>query len=315
MSVHIFRYSVDILSANARRRLAGLTVSLVAIAQVAGINPNEIQEDTEAAQPQALDWPERQFPDPSEIRNGINPGEMFQFRGQWGIFRKVGQITISTEVANEERPDLLLVRTLAKTTGFIRALFPLMLEGRTLFQSRDGRIIENRVTDTSRSNEKDALTRFDFDSGLMSHVDSLRPERNQERSFPYPAPMDYASAILQIRGWDLASESRYPLFISSSGKFYLIEMESKGVETISTQFGKMEAFRVEPVSAYPQSRIFREGGKMAIWISNDEKRIPLRLDVNTSIGTASMKLEAYTLNKESIAASQTSASLRTDKDG
>ena len=83
-------------------------------------------------------------------------------------------------------------------------------------------------------------------------------------------------------------------------------MEAKGTETITTQFGKIKAFRVEPVSAYPQSKIFREGGKMAIWVSADDRRIPLRLDVKTSIGTASMRLEAFTLNDIPILAQSSS---------
>jgi len=267
------------------------------------LNPNEIREDTDAEVPKEIVWPEREFPDPQLLADGFNAGERFQFRGQWGIFRKVAEIVISTEDSENPNPSILEIKTEARTTGFIKAVFPLMLKGYTLLDSKEGRIIENRVTDEGQSNEKETITRFDFESGQMSHVDKLRPERNQTRDLPYPAPLDYASAILQIRGWDLSEGSTHPLFISSSGRFYLIEMKTKGTESIVTKFGKIKAYRVEPVSAFPQSKIFREGGKMAIWVSADKRRIPLRLDVNTSVGTASMRLEAFTLKDASILAS------------
>lgn len=270
------------------------------------INPSEIKEDTEAQLPKEIIWPEREFPDPKQLADGFNAGERFQFRGQWGIFRKVAEITISTEKSANSNPSILEVNTEARTTGFIKAVFPLMLKGYTLLDSQEGRIIENRVTDEGRSNEKETITRFDFESGKMNHVDKLRPEKNQTRDLPYPAPLDYASAILQIRGWNLTKGSTHPLFISSSGRFYLIEMETKGTESISTKFGTIEAFRVEPVSAFPQSKIFREGGKMAIWVSADKRRIPLRLDVNTSVGTASMKIEEFTLKNATTLASTSS---------
>lgn len=271
------------------------------------LDPSEIREDDDSEEPAEIEWPEREFPDPKLSADGFNPGERFQFRGQWGIFRKVGQITISTEPSELPDPSYLTVKTEAKTTGLIKAVFPLMLRGHTILDSDGGRIIENRVTDKGRSNEKETITRFDFATGMMNHEDKLRPERNKVRELPYPTPLDYASAILQIRGWDLSKGSRHSLFISSSGKFYLIEMETKGIESLSTQFGRIEAFRVEPVSAFPQSKIFREGGKMAIWVSSDPRRIPLRLDVNTSIGTASMRLESFTLKDTSVLASTVSS--------
>ncbi len=266
------------------------------------INPNEIREDADSEEPTKLVWPQRDFPDPDDVKSGFKPGERFQYRGQWGVFRKVAQITISTEEVQSGDPSLLNVKTEAKTTGFIKALFPLMLKGETLLEPSEGRILENHVTDTGRSNEKDSTSTFDYETGRMKHVDTVRPERNQERDVPYPAPLDYASAILQIRGWDLEADTQHPLFISSNGKFYLIELETKATEIISTQFGKIEAYRVEPVSAYPQSKIFREGGKMSIWVSKDARRIPLRIDVNTSIGTASMRIEEFTLASEALVA-------------
>jgi len=274
----------------------------LASSQSLGVNPNEIREDTESEQSEQLDWPDREFPNPDTIIGGFNEGERFQFRGQWGIFPRVGQITIATEAAENSDPSMLLVKTEARTVGFIKALFPLSLKGSALFDTANGRILENRVTDKGRSNERDANTRFDFDNGLMRHVDNLRPDRTKDRPLPYGTPLDYASAILQIRGWELEPDREYPLFIASNGKFYLIEMRTTGIDSLNTKFGEIEAYRVEPVSAFPQSRIFREGGNMAIWISKDSRRIPLRLDVKTSIGTASMRLESFDLNGDVVVA-------------
>lgn len=295
-------FSTHSFSSVLKRGFLVVSLSAYSLNPVLGINPNEIQEDLESEQPEEFVWPDREFPDPKLSNNGFHAGERFQYRGQWGIFRKVAQIVISTESAEHADPSVLIVKTEAQTSGLIKALFPLILEGQSLLQSQEGRILENWVTDKGRSNEKETKTSFDYEAGVMHHEDKLRPERNAVKDLPYPAPLDYASAILQIRGWDLSVGSQHPLFISSNGKFYLIEMETKGIENMATKFGQMDAFRVEPISAYPQSRIFREGGKMAIWISSDERRIPLRLDVKTSFGSASMRLDAFTINGSSLIA-------------
>ncbi len=286
-------------------RKSTLAMALLALSApvfAAKINPGEILEDTVSQDPAEIQWPEKEFPDQANGNKVFKPGESFQFRAQWGLFRKAGQLKISTEAIKIADTDKLLVTTDTRSSGLIRALYPMWLKGKTVLDTSNGRMLENRVTGKARSDETDIESIFDYESKLMNHTDKRRPERNAVKDLPYPFPLDYSCSILQIRSWDLTEGSRHPLFVSTRGKFYLIEMETKRIETISTKFGKIEAYRVEPVSAFPQSKIFREGGKMAIWISSDKRRIPLRLDVKTSIGTASMKLEAFTLSDEPLVA-------------
>lgn len=277
-------------------------MAATAASMAAKIDLGELRDDTAPEQSEEIVWPEREFPDPQRAAGGFNAGERFEFRGQWGILRRAARITISTKSSDSDDPTLLLVKTDARTLGFANVLFPLLLQGQSLLESKKGRILNNRVSEISRSRETDVETTFDYETGLMSLVDKTRPDRNGTKEFPYPVPLDYASAFLQIRGWDLSENSRHSFLISSKGKFYLIEMKTMAVETISTKYGKIEAFRIEPISALPQSKLFREGGKMAIWISADERRLPLRIDFKISLGTASMRLEDFTLSNETLVA-------------
>ena len=275
--------------------------ALIAPAVAAKINLAEIRDDDGPAQTQEIVWPERSVPDPADTADGFKSGEKFQFRGQWGLLRKAARLTISTH-ATKTDDALLLVKTNVQTLGFAKTLFPILFEGQTLLQPKKGRILNSRVTEISRSRETDVKTTFDYEAGSMSLVDKTRPDRNTTKNLPYPVPLDYASALLQIRGWNLAHDSRHSFLISSKGKFYLIEMQTMETESIQTKFGKLDAFRLEPVLALPQSKLFREGGKMSLWVSADERRIPLRIDFKISIGTASLRLEAFTLSNDTLVA-------------
>lgn len=277
-------------------------MAAIAPAIAAKIDLGEIRDDTGIEQAEGIVWPAWEFPDPKGTASGFKAGERFQFRGQWGLFHKAAQLTISTESTASDDTALLTVRTNLRTLGFVKVLFPLLFEGQTLLQSQKGRILNSRVTEINRSNETDVRTTFDYETGLMRLVDKSRPERNATKSFPYPMPLDYASALLQIRGWELSENSQHSFLISSKGKFYLIEMQTMGIEAIASKYGKTEAFRIEPISALPQSKLFREGGKMIVWISADERRLPLRFDFKISLGTASIRLEEFTLSNESLVA-------------
>jgi|TARA_B110000037_G_C17111194_1_gene501933 hypothetical protein len=275
--------------------------AVIAPTVAAKINLSEIRDDDGSTQSQEIVWPERDVPDPAGTASGFKSGEKFQFRGQWGLLRKAARLTISIQ-ATETDDALLLVKTNVRTLGLAKTLFPILFEGQTLLQPQKGRILNSRVTEISRSRETDVKTTFDYEAGNMSLVDETRPDRNTTKSLPYPVPLDYASALLQVRGWNLAQDSRHSFLISSKGKFYLIEMQTMKTESIQTKFGKLDAFKLEPVLALPQSKLFREGGKMSLWVSADERRIPLRIDFKISIGTASLRIEDFTLSNDTLVA-------------
>lgn len=262
-----------------------------------GIDPSEFQEDDTVHLEDLKDWPEADFPAPEIRGRAFAPGETFTYRAQWGIFRKAGTITISTDQPEGAEDGHLLVKTETESHGLIRAIYPMWLKAVTKLDTKLWRAVYNEVTGKARSDLTETETFFDYSEGVMHHEDKLNPDRNIDKSIPYPYPLDYASALLQIRGWDLEEGKAYPLLVSSKGKFYYVELEVRGIDEVQTPRGKVEALRLEPVKAFPKSKIFREGGSMSVWVSNDEDRIPVRFDLKTSIGIASMRIEDFKLSK------------------
>ncbi|MEM9158153.1 MAG: DUF3108 domain-containing protein [Verrucomicrobiota bacterium] len=269
-----------------------------------GFNPGDFQEDADkpAAEVETPTWPEAEFDAPQKRAKAFRPGEIFKFRAQWGFFRKAGKMTIAT---TKDENDNIVVSTETNSHGLIRRIYPMWLKAKTVLDPTKLRMVTNIVNGKARSEETESETTFDYEKGVMVHKDKHKPGRNGTKEIPYPVPLDYASALLQMRSWELAEGKVHPLLVSSRGKFYYVELEVKELVKIKSIDGEVEAYLIEPVKAYPQSKLFREGGKFSIWVSADEKRIPLRLDVKTSVGTASMRLEDYKLSKQTKVAAAT----------
>ncbi|MDQ8203127.1 DUF3108 domain-containing protein [Pelagicoccus sp. SDUM812003] len=263
----------------------------------AGINGDEFDESTEPDVPDEIEWPEARFADPMERGRAFQPGNEFLFRAQWGIFRKAGSIAITVESAShsDQEEESLQVIMETASAGVIRSFYPMDLESRTSLDPREFRVVRDEVDGIVRSKESRTVALFDYDEGKVVYTDELEPERNKIKKLPYDVTLDYASCILQLRSWDLAVGSRYQMCVNSKGKFYFVELEAVEKDRIRTEFGARDCFRIEPVRVFPQSKTFREGGKMAIWITDDAERIPVRVDVKTSFGTARMLLEEYQL--------------------
>lgn len=262
---------------------------------LAGFGNDAFEDDPALRQEDDLEWPEVEFPSATQRGLGFKVGESFEYRAQWGWFRKAGRIAFSTEASSEPDQNALIVKTETASAGMIRKFYPMTLVATTTLDAENWRMVRNETRGKVRSDESATVTLFDFERALMNYEDELEPEYNRIRELPYDCPVDYSSAFLQLRGMDLAIGKTYPMFVSTKGKFYYTVLEVMELEELDTDIGDVECFRLEPISSFPVSKVFREGGKMSIWITNDERRIPVRFDVKTSVGNASIRLEKYTL--------------------
>jgi len=251
---------------------------------------------------ESLVWPKADFPGAAERARGFRAGETFAYRVQWGIFPKAGSMVIETQNRKTDRGSQIVVHSTTRSRGLVNAFYPVAYNARTLIDAQRGRMDELSVEGMVKKENTLAIMLFDYESGLMRYVDSEQPEDNVARSIPYPYPVDYACALLQIRGWDLREGAVHPLLIASKGKFYYIRMEVRALERIDTLEGEQDAYLVEPVSAFPKSKLLSSGGMVSIWISADQRRLPLRFDVKTEGTKVSMRLERYEISEDPLLA-------------
>ena len=245
------------------------------------------------------DWPEADFPSASMRGAGFAPGESFTFRMQWGFIRRAGTTKITTRLDDsEDGTQALIVETKTNSNGLADALYPIDLFLKARLDTEEWRLIDSAMKGSEGKRLRDMDSVFDYETNTMEHLDRHYADRSGNKDLPYPFPIDDSSAMLQMRGWDLTPGNQYPLLVNSKGKLYYIEMRVAEKTRISSKFGKRDAYRIEPVNAYPEGKLFREGGNFTFWISDDEERLPLRFDVKINIGTLSMMLEDYTLAKK-----------------
>lgn len=253
----------------------------------------DFEEDPDAVPDTGIDWPEIEFKAPENRGSGFVSGEVFKFRAQWGFFSRAGDLQITTELLEGKR---LMIKSVTNSKGFIRTLYPLTLESETILDAENWRMISNIVNGQTRGEDTITTSFFDYEKGTMVHQDKARPHRDGEKEIPYPVVLDYSAALLQMRGWELEVGKHHPLVIGSKGKFYYVDLLVTKTERVRGPNGWVDAFVLQPVKAVPESKVFREGGSMQVWISNDKDRLPLKLEVKTGFGKATIKLESVTLN-------------------
>ena len=76
-----------------------------------------------------------------------------------------------------------------------------------------------------------------------------------------------------------------------AGKVYPIRIRYRGIETISTRFGKVQCYMFSPVTEV--GRAFKTEDDMQVWISRDNNRVPIRIRFNLVVGSFVCELTEF----------------------
>jgi hypothetical protein len=97
------------------------------------------------------------------------------------------------------------------------------------------------------------------------------------------------SAIYFVRLQKLNEGQMLTFPVSADEENYQFEVIVGKRESIKTECGKVKTVRLEP-KLFGPGRFFKRQGEMTMWVSDDDKRTPLRLVAKTPKGTVTAKL-------------------------
>lgn len=218
----------------------------------------------------------------------LRDGESLTYRIGWGLFHHAADIKITAA----RGADGIQVTTTTETRGFIKALYPFSGTAELNFDPADRLTLAVARTYTKRRDTHASLA-LDYSAARATYTDHLRPERSADLPLPPGQPLDFITSLVQARAWDLAVGQSHPALVVFDDDFYQLTITAEAVETISTPQGNLPALRLVPTMVGEPRGLFRRGGRVAVWISADEARLPVRFEVAVAVGTATATLVDY----------------------
>ena len=100
---------------------------------------------------------------------------------------------------------------------------------------------------------------------------------------------DPLGAIYYLRNQNIAVGDTFELTTYDNDKLKNLFIVAKDIETVSTSIGNFECIVLTPQSK--DGKLLKNKGSMTIWLSNDEKKIPIKIENRTNIGKMIMKLK------------------------
>jgi hypothetical protein len=225
------------------------------------------------------------FPDPARA-GSLHIPEKLVYDLKWmGI--KAG--TASIEIINEE--DTTKIISQAHSTKFISLFYKVedriestLSQGSSL--SPIGKPINYRVKIREGKHRRDKEVIFDHGGGKALYFDYRNDE---EEEFEVPTPVfDPVSGFYYFRTLELVVGEPVYITVFDNKKIWDVEVQVLRKETVTLPAGTFDTIVVKPL--LKSEGIFSKKGEVHIWLTDDEKHIPVFVTLKVKIGQVTATL-------------------------
>jgi len=226
------------------------------------------------------------------------PGEVLQYEAKLSKITRgipVGNLTFTVSNTPDNGNYLIKADAVSKGSLLSIARYSFLQKYESTIGFKDFRALKTTKHDVQKDRIRDSEAVFDYGDKRVTFVETnpnepMKPPRKIASVIPDQAH-DIISGIYDLRLLPLAVGKTFDLTVSDSGLVYQIPVKVTARELQKTVLGKVWCFRVEP-DVFGPGRMIEKEGSMMIWITDDARRIPVRSQINASIGRIEIKLKS-----------------------
>ena len=142
----------------------------------------------------------------------------------------------------------------------------------------------------------------DVDLVFFDH--DLKKIKGKKKNMDCPAYVqDIIGALYYARTIDFSSATKgqkFPIDIYLDQEIYNLEFKYMGKETIKSDVGKIKCIKIKPKAV--ADRVFKNDESITLWVSDDENKIPIRVEASLAVGSLKVDLTSYKGLKNSFSA-------------
>jgi hypothetical protein len=202
-----------------------------------------------------------------------------------------------TSDQTDESAYALTFKAEISSKGFLARLFNIDFREvvESIVEPLSFTVQKTTIRDEQGKRVRETHSTFDRSKGEMTWT--LRDPNNPE-SEPRKATTEFSgqlqdvlSAIYFIRTQQLEVGKSFDIFIGDGGRVYTIPVQVLEKKRMKTVLGRVDALRVRAELFGPERLIDNEKGEFSIWVTADQRHIPVGGHIKTDYGTFDIKLK------------------------
>jgi hypothetical protein len=229
----------------------------------------------------------------ADQRLALGVGESFTFRVGFGIFSNAGEIKITAAPETDDQQPCILATTTTSTRGFVRTFYAFDARAESVYNLRTGHMLAHTERSTGKKPTETMLT-FDYDKRTADYRNLVHPEKNQVVPLPDGDPMDLISSLVQARAWKLKPGDKIDALVMFEEEPYELTFHAEGYEQVKTSLGTFDTLVLVPkMEKTAPKGMFKRGSTVRVWISQDERHLPVKFEVEFKFGSGVATLVDY----------------------
>ncbi len=185
----------------------------------------------------------------------------------------------------------------AQSSGILASLVGMTINDEFLFLSEPDTLCTLSVSKKIREGKRKRQIDVEYlrDSGQL-HIreidESVDPPEIKKDTLKDNIPacvQDPLSALYFIRRFPLQQDAVHTSVIGHDDVFKEVRSKVEKLETVKTSEGKIPAWKIDTVAL--MGGLFKKGGQFKVWLSADERQIPLQFEVKVNIGRVFGKIK------------------------
>ncbi len=219
-------------------------------------------------------------------------GEWFKFRIHYGIFN-ASYATLQVDSKRLNGKKVYHLKGRGKSTGLLHLFFKVDDRYESYIDRETGKPYRFIRDIDEGGHTKDI--QIDFDHQKQKAL--IHDKKHQEKMTMdiKPGTQDMVSSFYHLRNLvdpkalKEGDEFILPMFFDKEN--YDFKMKFLSRDVVNTKFGKVNALKFRP---YVQSgRVFEEEESLTVWISDDDNKIPLKIQAKLAVGSLTADLDAF----------------------
>ena len=209
-------------------------------------------------------------------------GEELKYSAGFRLFPAGNAILSLTSDSLNGKPAFLLA-TSVKTNSFLDAFYTVRDETLSWLNIMDFSLL--KAVKTIREGK------YHRNHSIHTIGDSLLIWNKKYFTITEPV-YDPIAFIYFLRSQELSLEDSFHFLSAGEKKVREVWVNITGIEKIKVPAGNFDCLKVEPVS--PDGKpLLKNNGELRVWLSNDDNKLPVKIEMKTNIGTMVMKLKEF----------------------
>ena len=228
--------------------------------------------------------PKKEMPVPFRI------GEVLEFDIGWSSYLTAGTATVTVK---EKKPsyDSVAYYVVAegRPTSLLSKLYTLYYKADTLIDAYS--LLPQRGSLYVEEGKRHRMKTTTFNQAAKSAKYEVQTATKVEKQMALPAfTQDALSALYVLRSIPMKAGDKFNMPVTDAGDVYKVQMQVGAVEPIKTALGTINALKIVPVVTASKGAPPPRG--LALWISDDARRLPLKIEAQLAVGKFTVTLRA-----------------------